>query len=247
MTGGVGSAVRVAWALGTIPPIATPTLCDRLAGALSHVARPPARVALQIGFVRAGGQWRLEAYGTSGLAVDGRRLGRAMRGLSLLPWVREVAPPDGDSPVVHVAEPSPRDGRLWPIVGVFEDSGGPPELAGVVWGGCLVVTVQVAMDGGGGAARTPLLGQVLPWVWSIAREAIGEASEPGEVPWLSSREASVLEGLVLGKSVAEIAADLSRSPHTVHDHAKALHRKLGVRSRAELVARAIRGVRPPGV
>lgn len=57
--------------------------------------------------------------------------------------------------------------------------------------------------------------------------------------WLSPREQVVLEMLTLGLSVRQIADELKRSPHTLHDHVKALHRKLGASSRGELVARAL--------
>lgn len=54
---------------------------------------------------------------------------------------------------------------------------------------------------------------------------------------VTKREQEVLEQLTLGKTVREIAAHLSRSPHTVHDHVKSLHRKLNASSRGGLIAR----------
>ena len=57
--------------------------------------------------------------------------------------------------------------------------------------------------------------------------------------WLTDRERLVLEELALGKSVRQIAEALDRSPHTVHDHVKSLHRKLNASSRGELIARAL--------
>lgn len=62
--------------------------------------------------------------------------------------------------------------------------------------------------------------------------------------WLTDREHEVLDQLTLGKSVRQIAEELGRSPHTVHDHVKALHRKLHASSRGELVAMAL-GHAPP--
>lgn len=69
------------------------------------------------------------------------------------------------------------------------------------------------------------------------------AGRIGEVQWLTPREQDVLELLVEGKSVREISDELSRSPHTVHDYVKSLHRKLGASSRGELVARVLGHVR----
>jgi DNA-binding CsgD family transcriptional regulator len=68
---------------------------------------------------------------------------------------------------------------------------------------------------------------------ALGREAFRRSS------WVSEREQRVLELLILGMSVPEIAAELGRSPHTVNDHVKSLHRKLATRSRGELIARAL--------
>lgn len=54
---------------------------------------------------------------------------------------------------------------------------------------------------------------------------------------LTTREQLILVQLVSGASVREIAERIERSPHTVHDHVKSLHRKLNASSRGELVSR----------
>jgi DNA-binding CsgD family transcriptional regulator len=54
---------------------------------------------------------------------------------------------------------------------------------------------------------------------------------------VTRREQEVLEQLTLGRTVREIASGLNRSPHTVHDHVKSLHRKLNASSRGGLIAR----------
>jgi DNA-binding NarL/FixJ family response regulator len=51
----------------------------------------------------------------------------------------------------------------------------------------------------------------------------------------------VLRGLSRGRSEKEVAAALRLSPHTVHDHVKALYRHFGVHSRSELLARCLGG------
>lgn len=79
---------------------------------------------------------------------------------------------------------------------------------------------------------------ILPLLSHRARLALGSAQDASQT-WLTVREQQVLEQLVLGKSVRQIADDLERSPHTVHDHVKSLHRKLGASSRGELIARAL--------
>ena len=52
---------------------------------------------------------------------------------------------------------------------------------------------------------------------------------------LSPREETVLAELVKGSTTQETARAVGLSPHTVRDHVKSLHEKVGVRSRAELV------------
>jgi DNA-binding CsgD family transcriptional regulator len=87
---------------------------------------------------------------------------------------------------------------------------------------------------------------VLPSLSRRAIMAIGlEATD--DTVWLTQREQVILQHLLLGKSVREIAQELGRSPHTVHDHVKSLHRKLNASSRGELVARALGHVEPPHV
>lgn len=56
---------------------------------------------------------------------------------------------------------------------------------------------------------------------------------------LTPRERDVLRHLVAGDGAKEIAWSLGLSAHTVAGYVKALHRRLGVRSRGELLARFI--------
>lgn len=73
----------------------------------------------------------------------------------------------------------------------------------------------------------------------LARRACMALPSSGPIAWMTDREQDVLNRLILGKSVRNIADELGRSPHTVHDHVKSLHRKLNASSRGELVARAL--------
>jgi len=56
---------------------------------------------------------------------------------------------------------------------------------------------------------------------------------------VTNREIEVLEKLIIGKSVKQIAEEMGRSEHTIHDHVKSLHKKLGATSRGQLIARAL--------
>ncbi len=62
------------------------------------------------------------------------------------------------------------------------------------------------------------------------------------------RERQTLDLLLTGASEKSVAAQLGISPHTVHDYVKIIYRRLGVTSRAELMAHAISrsGRTPPG-
>lgn len=70
-----------------------------------------------------------------------------------------------------------------------------------------------------------------------ATAALAEVNNPRA--WLTDREQHVLELLIEGQSVRSIADQLGRSSHTVHDHVKNLHKKIGASSRGELIAKAI--------
>ncbi|MOA69591.1 Spore germination protein GerE [compost metagenome] len=53
---------------------------------------------------------------------------------------------------------------------------------------------------------------------------------------MTKREQEVMNLLVQGKSNKQIARELGISDYTVRDHVSSLLRKLGVSSRAELIA-----------
>ena len=57
---------------------------------------------------------------------------------------------------------------------------------------------------------------------------------------LSSRETEVLRLIALGHTNAEIADQLGLSPRTIETHRAHIHKKLGLRTRAELVRYALR-------
>ncbi len=56
---------------------------------------------------------------------------------------------------------------------------------------------------------------------------------------LSPRQREVLGALLRGLAEKQIADELGLSSHTVHDYVKVLYRRLGVRSRGELLARFV--------
>lgn len=60
------------------------------------------------------------------------------------------------------------------------------------------------------------------------------------MPRLSPRLRQLLEGFIAGKSERQVADEMGLSRHTVHMHAKRLYKAMEVKSRAELVAKAMR-------
>lgn len=109
-------------------------------------------------------------------------------------------------------------------------------------GGTRVLLVELGAGSdhnGDDRAEVGVLSALLPELARRARTAFGPGPAGKPLQPITSREQDVLELLARGRSVKQIASALSRSPHTVHDHIKAIHRKVGASSRGELIARAI--------
>lgn len=106
-------------------------------------------------------------------------------------------------------------------------------------GRVVLIEIGITSTAGFDLARTQaVLTAVMPLVSIRVLRAIGvDGSDHSD--WLTPREEVVLWQLLSGKKVPQIAAELNRSVYTVHDHVKSLHRKLGAKSRGELVAKAL--------
>jgi DNA-binding CsgD family transcriptional regulator len=65
--------------------------------------------------------------------------------------------------------------------------------------------------------------------------------------WLTKRECQVLDGIVAGRTNAEIAYDLRVSLSTVNKHVESILRKLSARNRVQAVARYLTGGVAPAV
>jgi DNA-binding CsgD family transcriptional regulator len=247
-----------------LPAVATLEWCDRAAWCLAGLAEP-ALATLTIGTLsptgdlsvqevsgvaaragvararpihRAGGEHRGEDPRLATLRVRAarfRRIGvRVPLSSRTTPTVGRLTELPGGETVTRGDIP-----RLWHglessdiLVGIL-GLGNPDEGR--------VMIAQVAPLGQGirlTPSHTHAMAAILPVLARRAILALGNGSE-GPTKWLTQREQVVLEQLTLGKSVRQIADDLGRSPHTVHDHVKSLHRKLNASSRGELVARAL--------
>lgn len=78
------------------------------------------------------------------------------------------------------------------------------------------------------------------WFHHELRPMLGRTlvlAEPSPEQALSPRLQEVFECLLKGENEKQIARKLHISQHTVHEHVKRLHRRFGVQSRSELLAR----------
>lgn len=98
--------------------------------------------------------------------------------------------------------------------------------------------IAVVLRGGEPGEAAETLWVLMPTIARRASMALG-ANMLHRRQWLSPLEERVMEMLASGYDVPRIAEALSRSRHTIHDHVKSLHRKMGISSRAELVAMAL--------
>lgn len=246
-----------------LPAVATMDWCDRAASALSRLSHGSIVLAI---IARADGSGRVLAHEAVGVAAaaDHRacatdRVQDAAPGLeSCLVSLRSRA----EQLTSLAFESNPRgaevnDGFAAPRVGAFEMRSG--ELvrlwAGVPSGGLAAAWAPLSDSRAGRVvavqAATPepdpdlpgMLAAAMPVLAERARRAM-DAVEADSRGWLTAREQRVLEHLTLGWSVRQIADMLRRSPHTIHDHVKSLHRKLHASTRGQLIARAL-GHAPP--
>lgn len=244
------ACMKVAQALFGLPAVATLDWCDRAAAALRDIPGTNV-VGVFLGTIHeSGAMTDLEAAGfwvagdpTGERARDLRCRAEFMQGIG---WTAGACGMEFDPPVCAPLATLPGGGawRSGPIGHLLQDDeSGEVVLANAaagptVRGRCITIVWRGGRDAGEVAQAVSLLSAASRVLASRALQAIGPMRSKRS-HWLSPREQVVLELLTLGRSVREIAEELHRSPHTVHDHVKALHRKLNASSRGELVARAL--------
>lgn len=234
-----------------LPAVATPDWCERAAAAVAGNVSG-SKAAVLIAQVEPSG--RVSAAETAGFAYSGPRPAGATTDVESVRARLERIGTVGFRPGEAAA-----NGQ---IVGSLQTlpiaeptrAGGPADaleanssrivaalahIPGAAPGCCLVVYVVMPEMGTAPVDEiVPALEAGLPFLARRAAMALGD--EPcTNAPWLTARENEVLEHLILGRSVKQIADVLGRSPHTVHDHVKSLHRKLNASTRGGLVARAL--------
>lgn len=255
----LGMTAELAERVTHLPAVATLDWCDRAAQCL--VGLPGAKVTgvmlatLGTASGDAGRILDLEAAGFASPAADPGSREHLLWLRSRTETLRSVgwSPSPGETFRTPVALPLSelpggstwRSGQLGQMVGDpagLEIAIGHLALGDMVAGRTL--TVLCLCEQAAAASVAGLIRAVLPVLGRRALVAIGPDRSTRN-HWLSPREQLVLELLTLGRSVREIADELGRSPHTVHDHVKSLHRKLHANSRGELVARALGHRGPP--
>jgi len=242
-------AVEATQAICALPAIATQEWCDLAAEALAIIT-PNALVGVAIAQIDSeGGLNNVEATGAAGpdAAADALQILRNRFSTSKsLGWSlgdptkwRSAQTARIEQTPVGFVWPSSNGGRVWAGVGADD------VMVGVSSFNQNNPNRVIVAEIGAPAANGPftdedavLFRTLLAPVAAKTRVAFGD--EPINASrMLTQREQEILEHLALGKSVREIAEQLSRSPHTVHDHVKALHRKLRASSRGALIARAL--------
>lgn len=239
-------AVHATEAIGSLQAIASHMWCDQAAASLL-AAFPGDAVGVAIGEVDRHGEVRdVEAVGAAGhgatedqLNAIRRRFDSARR----IGWVIGADAPARASRLIDLPSATgwatSDAGRRWEQAGASQllvacEALRPnrPER---------VIVVEIGRPSAGVAFSAEDVALLNVVVGALRRRAsVAFGPEPiGAARMLTGREQEVLSYLVLGMSVREIADRLSRSPHTVHDYVKSLHKKLEATSRGALVAKAL--------
>lgn len=243
------AAVDIAASVSSLPAVATQDWCSRAASALRQV-RPQAVVSATLAVLGARGSIvQMEATGAVGTDPTGRPLDGEFvhpdHAPSLDWWLEsDLSPPSTDTAAAlsdlacHARWRDCPAGRRWGRLGVSDLIVGVATIPGSIRGRVFAVEIGVTTDAPPTAGEVEVVRASLRLLARRALLAFGTERSTA-LSRLTSREQQVLDHLALGKSVKEIATDLGRSPHTVHDHVKSLHRKLQATSRGELIARAL--------
>ena len=243
----VGELVRHIGAFQAVP---TSDWSQHAAAALLRLTNRGPLVVGLCRFAPGGAPIQIEDSGAAGARDTPRRHLRALLDPERAAW--DLAPGETASAIpsadhVPLDELAPVAREAWSAVGAV----------GLVRGSAALspgapqrrVRVLLGMDASlwdDAASYAAVLSGVLGPLAQRMGQAFGREAPIDPSKRLTAREAGVLSQLLLGLSIRQIADKLDRSPHTVHDHVKSLHTKLGANSRGELVARALGHLEPAG-
>lgn len=258
-------ATEITQGICGLPAVATLDWCDRAAACLTRLCGPSNVVIMIANVSEAGAVSAVEAVGVAAGSGTGPRLAaaasptaqaspggvsaetlrsRADR-LASLGW--GLGSEYLSKATYTTASAASADWRTGPLGRLWGGSAAQDVLVGIVplrgqgpdAGRVLIVQVAPATAGMSVLEDDRrVLEATMPLLAERVLKTLGPTrSSPRS--WLTPREQQVLEQLSLGRSVKQIAEAIGRSPHTVHDHVKALHRKLSANSRGELIAKAL--------
>lgn len=223
-------AVRLGALIARLPALPTHDWLDRAAEVIAEAA-PGATVLALLDSPPLNAIERLGAAGPD--AADLNRDPRALlRRVERLPLLRRglVQPAANDFRTRLGGPFAPAEGRLCLVASAPLDPGGSSRLS-------IVVGAEPA------AQAEAVLSLAMGDLAARAMAALGP--EPGAAtPWLSPADMQVVEALIAGKTIPEIARESGRKEHAVQDAIKSMYRRLGRNRRADLVARAV-GHAPP--
>jgi DNA-binding NarL/FixJ family response regulator len=190
--------------------------------------------------------------GEAGSASDARRDLASLPALDVMPTDLKLPDGHGIELIREVRSAHPR--ALVLVISVFGDQGSVTRAiqAGasgyVLKGGSSLEIAQALRDlVEGGSPLSPRVARYLlelahhPALFAFpkASEVVPARRAPDDLPKLSPRECEVLELLAKGFSPREIGDLLHISAHTVITHTRAIHKKLGVSTRAAAVFEAL--------
>jgi DNA-binding CsgD family transcriptional regulator len=270
-------AVACTRAAASMPAIATLDWCDRAACVLASIFLSPESESSQTVFggvllatVSPSGE--VSRHEAAGVGLMGPPIGPhdsrqheargRLEGLMSLPWMSTHQSTPNAGPILiagllsSLSGPHWREtpsGLVWRSFRASEVLAGCIEVSPAVPGRSLICFAGVSRPSDSPPDRAPMATGIIELFRLMLIElaeratiALGQ-TELSKAAWISPREQQILDMLVLGHSVREIAVSLGRSPHTVHDHVKSLHRKLAAQSRGELVAKALGHGHHPGL
>ncbi len=255
----LNTVAKLTEAVDRLPAVATLDWCDLAAGSLTHL-RTGSTACVLVATVEGPGRITdLEAAGVAQSSPAARAVGDSTTdpdgAINELRCQAEFLPTIGWFPgdrgatgtVVGLISEAPGGAawqhgplaKLWNPVQFSDLLVGVTRLGNSVPGRSLVVYIATpARSAPFDHEDAAVLQSILPALGRRALQAIG-SDRSRRNHWLSPKEQAVLDRLILGMSVRQIADELERSQHTVHDHVKSLHRKLNASSRGELIARAL--------
>lgn len=241
-------SVEIIGSVGTLPAVATQDWCERAARTLLPIRRI-ALACVTIAEVGPSGEiLTLESTG----GVRGDAQGSPIQADRLHPpdagsfgwWIADANGGRSQATAALLRELSHSDrwpetyaGRRWQKFGISDLLVGMAPLRATDHSRVVVVELGVPSEVRPfDAGDAEVLVAVLPEMAKRTRLAFG-SDVTAAASRLTPREQQILEQLSLGRTVRQIAAELSRSHHTIHDHVKSLHQKLGASTRGELIAR----------